>query len=254
MASTPAITITVIYDNHPGDVQLQTAWGFACLVEGLEQTILFDTGGDGALLLHNMGALGIDPGQVDVVVLSHVHQDHTGGLAAFLSENADVTVYLPASFPQALKDVVLASGAEVVAVAGPTGVCAGASVTGELGTQPKEMGLLVEGPEGVLVITGCAHPGIVDIVAEARAPTGLPVDLVLGGFHLGNESAARIGAIVEALTALGVRRVAPGHCTGDLAIRLFEQAFGEDFIRIGVGSRVSVGLEVGPAATPKPRR
>jgi 7,8-dihydropterin-6-yl-methyl-4-(beta-D-ribofuranosyl)aminobenzene 5'-phosphate synthase len=178
----------------------------------------------------------------------------TGGLAAFLAENADVTVYLPASFPQALKDAVLASGAEVVAVSGPTAVCAGASVTGELGTQPKEIGLLVEGPEGLLVITGCAHPGIVDMVTEAKALTDSPVDLVLGGFHLGNESAARIGAIVEALTALGVRRVAPGHCSGEPAIRLFEQAFGEDFIRIGVGRRVSVGPEARPTATPKPRR
>ncbi len=169
-----------------------------------------------------MGALGIDTGQIDAFVLSHIHQDHTGGLAALPAENSYVTVYLPALFPQALKDAVLASGADVVAVSGPTEVCAGASVTEELGTQPKEARLLVQGPDGLLVITGCAHAEIVSIVREAKMLTGLPVELVLGGFHLGNESAVRIGAIVEALTALGVRRVAPGHCSGDLAIRLFE--------------------------------
>ena len=90
-------TITILYDYNPGDSdkRLETAWGFSCLVEGPEKTILFDTGGDSATLLRNMRTLGIDPRDMDVIVISHVHGDHVGGLAGFLEENHAVTVYLP---------------------------------------------------------------------------------------------------------------------------------------------------------------
>lgn len=236
-----AVTITVLYDNNPQDPRLETAWGFACLVEGLEQVILFDTGGNGALLLRNMARLRIAPARVDVVVLSHVHADHTGGLGGFLEQNHDVTVYAPASFPQSIKDAILKAGAALVTVSGPQDVCSRARLTGELGTSIKEMSLLLEGPDGLVVVTGCAHPGIVEIVRSAKTQTGLPVDLVLGGFHLGDASAARIEAIVEELGAMGVRRVAPSHCSGDLARRLFEEADQPGFVRIGAGARLEVG-------------
>jgi len=62
------VTITILYDNNPGDSdeRLETAWGFSCLVEGLEKTILFDTGGDSAMLLRNMRTLGLDPMRVNL--------------------------------------------------------------------------------------------------------------------------------------------------------------------------------------------
>ncbi len=76
--------ITIVYDNNLPDKRLQTAWGFACVIEGLAETILFDTGGNGKLLLSNMAAAGFNPEQIDSIVLSHIHADHTGGLHAFL--------------------------------------------------------------------------------------------------------------------------------------------------------------------------
>ena len=98
------LTVTIIYDNRVGAEGLKSAWGFACLVEGLEKTILFDTGGDGPTLLGNMAELGIKPRDVDVVVLSHAHWDHTGGLAAFLDVHSAVKVYLLESFPDEIGD------------------------------------------------------------------------------------------------------------------------------------------------------
>jgi len=100
------LTITILYDNNFYDQRLETAWGFSCLVQGLEKTILFDTGGDSAMLLRNLQKLGIDPGVVDVIIISHIHYDHVGGLGGFLRENSDVAVYLPRSLPESIKDTV----------------------------------------------------------------------------------------------------------------------------------------------------
>lgn len=249
------VTITIIYDNNPGDgdERLETAWGFACLVEllpeaggpeGVEKTILFDTGGDSAMLLRNMRALGIDPRDVDVVVISHVHGDHVGGLAGFLEENHAVTVYLPQSFPESIKDDTREAGAELVKVppqeVRPVEICEHVYSTGELGDWINEQALVIETARGLVVITGCAHPGIVNIVHQAQELVGGEVYLVLGGFHLGSVSDAGIAAIVEDFQELGVQRVAPCHCSGDLARRLFGESYGENFILAGVGSRLEI--------------
>jgi len=234
------VTVTILYDNNASDPRLETAWGFSCLVEGLEKTILFDTGGDASLLLRNMRALGIDPQDMDVVVISHIHNDHLGGLAGFLKENPAVTVYLPQSFPESIKSATREAGAEVVAVHGPVEICEHALSTGELGDSIQEQSLVLETTQGLVVITGCAHPGVVNIARRAQELTGEKITLVLGGFHLGGVSEAEIAFIVEDFQRLGVRRVAPCHCSGDVARRLFEEAYGDDFIPAGAGSRLEV--------------
>jgi 7,8-dihydropterin-6-yl-methyl-4-(beta-D-ribofuranosyl)aminobenzene 5'-phosphate synthase len=243
------VTITILYDNNDYDERLETAWGFSCLVElppasggpgGVEKTILFDTGGDSAMLLRNMRTLGINPQDVDVIVISHVHGDHVGGLLGFLEENHDVTVYLPRSFPESIKDATMDAWAELIEVGGSVEICKHVYSTGELGDGIKEQSLVIETSKGLVVITGCAHPGVVNIVRRAKELTDGEVYFVLGGFHLGGVSEARIAGIVEDFQQLGVQRVAPCHCSGDVARRLFEEAYGEDFIPAGVGSRVKV--------------
>ena len=234
------VTITILYDNNEYDERLETAWGFSCLVEGTEETILFDTGGDSAMLLRNMRTLGIDPRDVDVVVISHIHYDHVGGLAGFLEENHAVTVYLPECLPESIKETVREAGAELIEVHEPVRICEHVYSTGELGDLIREQSLVIETVRGLVVITGCAHPGVVNIVRRAKELVGGEVYLVLGGFHLGSVSAAEIATIVEDFQQLGVQKVAPCHCSGDVARRLFEEAYGEDFIPAGVGSRLEV--------------
>ena len=97
------IVLQIVYDNNPHDDRLQTEWGFGCVITGCEKTILFDTGGEGDVLLSNMRICGIDPSRIDAVVLSHIHGDHTGGLDEFLQVNPDVEVYLPKVFPVEFK-------------------------------------------------------------------------------------------------------------------------------------------------------
>ncbi len=238
---TVGVNVRILYDNNPGDNgRLRTAWGFSCLVEGLEKTVLFDTGGDSATLFHNMRVLEVEPQDIEVVVISHIHGDHVGGLTGLLAENHAVAVYLPQSFPGDVKNAVERAGAELVEVDGPVEICENLYSTGELGDRIKEQSLVVETPQGLVVITGCAHPGIVGIVCQAKELREQEVHLALGGFHLGGLSAAELDDIVEDFRRIGVQKVAPCHCSGDLARQRFEESYGEDFIVAGVGSVLEV--------------
>jgi 7,8-dihydropterin-6-yl-methyl-4-(beta-D-ribofuranosyl)aminobenzene 5'-phosphate synthase len=229
--------LTIIYDNLPFDTQLKTAWGFACMVETGQATVLFDTGGDGATLMNNMAALGIDPHRIDAVVLSHIHDDHTGGLDALLNANDRLTVFVPQSFPAEFKSRV-SKRASVTQVHEPMTITEGVRTTGEVDGPIIEQALIVQTNKGLVVITGCAHPGIVEIARRAQAYGD--IYLVMGGFHLGDKSAQDVEAIIAELKRLGVRRVAPSHCTGEAAIRQFSAAFGADFIQAGAGLRITL--------------
>ncbi len=234
------VKITVVYDNNPYDQRLEPAWGFACIVEGFEKVILFDTGGDGDLLLANMAALGYAPGDVDVVVLSHVHGDHVGGLPRVLEENPTVTVYAPSSFPARVKNEAKRAGATLVEVKGSCDICPGVGSTGEMGTSVVEQALVAKTPRGLVVITGCAHPGIVSVVERARALYGEEVFVVLGGFHLGGADDAELKDIAAAFRRMGVRYAGPCHCSGDRARQIFADEFGERYLSVGAGTIVEV--------------
>ena len=159
--------LTVLYNNVPLDERLTTGWGFSCLIRDKNKTILFDTGGSGNVLISNMKELGINPKQVDLIVLSHIHGDHTGGLGSFLRKNSQVTVYLPHSFPQGFRDDIKREGAKVVSVAGPMEISEGVYSSGEMGVGIKEQCLILKTGEGLVIMTGCAHPGIVYMFKNA---------------------------------------------------------------------------------------
>jgi 7,8-dihydropterin-6-yl-methyl-4-(beta-D-ribofuranosyl)aminobenzene 5'-phosphate synthase len=238
--TTSNVTITIIYDNNEYDKRLKTAWGFSCLVELEDKKILFDTGSDSPTLLSNMKKLEIDPKKLDIIVLSHIHGDHTGGLTGVLKINPDVIVYIPKSFPDSFKDDIKLYGATFVEVTDPTKIFDGTLTTGELGTWIKEQSLIIKTEKGLVVITGCAHPGIVNIVKKAKELAKENVYLVLGGFHLGGASDQEIRNIVGSFRDLGLKKVAPCHCTGDRAISLFEEEYGNNFVKAGVGKIIEV--------------
>ena len=239
------MTITILYDNNEYDERLKTAWGFSCLVERGDLTLLFDTGGDAPTLLSNMATLELDPAEMDIVLLSHIHGDHIGGLGGLLTVNDKLTAYVPRSFPASFKAQVKAH-AHLVEVQEPMEIAEGIYTTGEMGRGILEQSLVLVTRQGLVVITGCAHPGIVSIVEKAgevpspKEITGGEVHLVMGGFHLGGASKAAIEGIVEDFQRLGVQKVAPCHCSGDLARSVFERVYGEDFILVGVGRELKI--------------
>lgn len=236
------MSFTIVYDNNRYDGRLQTAWGFSCLVETGEAMVLFDTGGDSPTLLDNMSRMDIDPQAIDAVVLSHAHGDHTGGLGGLLGAGAQPTVYVPAAFSASFKKDVR-TRTELVEVTGPVEILPGIHTTGELGSGIVEQALVVETASGLVVVTGCAHPGVVEMVRRAKESVGGEVALVLGGFHLSSTGRGEIERIIADFRNLGVRQAAPCHCTGDRAMDMFAKAYGDDFVKVGAGKVITIGSE-----------
>ena len=234
------LNLTIIYDNNPYNSELETRWGFSCLIEGIEKTILFDVGGEGSVLLSNIEKLDINPNIVNMVVLSHVHYDHVGGLPDFLRKNSNVTVYMPRSLPQSIKDEVKNADAKLVQVHDFIKICKNVYSTGELGSFLKEQSLIIKTSKGLVIITGCAHPGIVSIIKKAKKELKTDVYLVVGGFHLCWMNTWQIKGIISSVKEEGVKKVAPSHCSGDLARKLFAKVYGKDFILVGVGKKMKI--------------
>lgn len=233
------MNITVLYNNVPHDARLETGWGFSCLIEGMEKTILFDTGGDGRVLLSNMKVLGKRAEQTDVVFLSHVHGDHSGGLWDFLREHGDVELYVPESFPPEFKQRAEKAGARVIAVDSAAELGEGIHSTGQMGQGPKEQALILRSPRGLVVVTGCAHPGVVNMVRRAKEICKDEIYLLLGGLHLGAYAGREVEGIVAELKKLGVKKVGPSHCTGEKPTEMFREAWGKDFLDLGCGATFS---------------
>ncbi|MCK4552722.1 MBL fold metallo-hydrolase [Candidatus Pacearchaeota archaeon] len=173
--------ITIVYDNE-AKPNLKLDWGFSCLIEN-NKKILFDTGADSKILLYNMKQLKINPKTIDVIIISHHHQDHEGGLNGFLKINKKVKIYYPENFSK------------------PTQIYENIYSTGTLGTFIKEQSLILKTKKGNIVITGCAHPGLENIIDKAKQFG--KIYGIIGGFHGFSK--------LEKLK--GIELIAPCHCT-----------------------------------------
>ena len=186
--------ITLTYDNEVHTKGLKSDWGFSCLIEREDMPgILFDTGANGSILLHNMDKLTIDPLSIDMVVISHAHWDHRGGLSRFLDKNKEVKVYIPESCPQPT------DAKELIRVKGPLEIYSGVFSTGEL--KGIEQSLAVRTEEGLTVIAGCSHPGV-EYILNSASQFGSPYALI-GGLH----GFSQFDAIKD------LNLVCPCHCT-----------------------------------------
>jgi 7,8-dihydropterin-6-yl-methyl-4-(beta-D-ribofuranosyl)aminobenzene 5'-phosphate synthase len=130
---------------------------------------------------------------------------------------------------------------ELIEVTRSMEILPGVYTTGQVGSTIVEQALVVETGVGWVVVTGCAHPGVVEMVRRAKEATAGEVALVMGGFHLGSASQRQIEGIIAAFRQLGVQRIAPCHCTGDRARRIFAEAYGTDCTLAGVGWITSIG-------------
>ena len=194
--------------------KLKAGWGFSSLIETAKApSILFDTGGDSPTLLHNMKELGIDARRIGIIVISHTHGDHTGGLRGMLEVNKEAEIYVPASFWGTIP------GRKVTTVAEPLQISEGAFSTGEL--KGIEQSLAIRTDKGILVVVGCSHPGLGEIM-DAASRFG-KVYGVIGGFH-GFRDFNRLS---------GLSLIGPCHCTQYKSEIL--ELFPQQCVRCGAG-------------------
>jgi 7,8-dihydropterin-6-yl-methyl-4-(beta-D-ribofuranosyl)aminobenzene 5'-phosphate synthase len=232
--STP-LKFTILYDNYLHEQGTKPDWGFSCLIEGTEKVILFDTGTQPDILLQNVDHLGVDLKKVEQIVISHDHHDHIGGLSDVLDRNHDVSVYLPVSFAYEIVRGVEKKDAKVVSVDEPIEICPSVYSTGEMGVQIKEQSLIINTQKGLIIVTGCSHQGIVNILKRAKKLFDRPIYLVFGGFHLGGMPDAKVEGIIRSFQEIGVAKCGATHCTGDRPIALFKKAFGNNYVPMGTG-------------------
>lgn len=216
--------LTVIYDNRAGK-GFKGSWGFAALIETSHETLLFDTGWDGTLLMRHMNKLGIDPAGIGKLILSHQHWDHIGGLPEILQANSGLEVYVPASFSENLKKEI-EKRSNLIEIKESVEISPGIRSTGELGDKVKEQALILHTGKGSYVLTGCAHPGLATILDTASSYG--KVKGILGGLH-DNEEFERLR---------GMELIAAGHCTTH--IEKIKEIFPAEFIEIEVGLRMDL--------------
>ena len=268
--------VTILYDAFGESKELTKDWGFSALVEHHGKRILFDTGNDAAIFEHNVQALGVDLTKLDFVVISHRHADHTTGLRYVLKINPGVTVYVPADggngfggsdFPKAfLKDddslpanmkyfggttpehfawgklydtgnfVLVSQTMEV-----SPGISLVRTVSQKKGTlELPELTLAIKRPNGLLLVDGCSHAGL-EAILEAASAVDPRTEIVFGGLHLVTAPVEEIDVLAENLkTKWKVRKIAPGHCTGELAFARLKKAYGENYLYAGLGTTVAL--------------
>lgn len=229
------LSIRIIYDNIDPEEGFEAQWGFSCVVVGGGKTILFDTGGKGDVFMNNLAEAGISTSDIDIVVISHEHWDHIGGLGAFLEKNPEVEVYIPASFSKEFKEGVKGKCSGLIEVEDPVEIIPGVYSTGDMAGPVREQALALVTDGGVVVITGCAHPGVDRIMEKAIDVTGEKVLFVMGGFHLRGAEKTRLDEIISVFEKNGVKYCGASHCTGDESIEYFKEHYGDRYVRLGAG-------------------
>mgnify|MGYP001608449959 CR=1 FL=1 len=230
------VTVRVIYDNYVKVEGMKEDWGYSIYIEGLDKEILFDTGTKPDIFEFNFRKLSIDADKIDFLVLSHEHGDHTGGIPAFVKMRKDIPVIIPHSFSDKFKKEMSESGLVPLFVNKPAMICNNLWTSGEFVYQIPEQALVLNTNKGLVVMTGCSHPGIIEMLKQIKSVFNTDIYMVFGGFHLLNKSEKEMDAIISEMKALGVVKCGATHCTGDKQIKMFRETFGDNYFELGVGN------------------
>lgn len=234
------VTFTIIYDNYEFSDPYIGDWGFSCLIEGKDKTILFDTGTKPEVFRKNLENLNVDIDKIDLIVISHNHGDHTGGLPVILEKRKDLPLYIPASVEENFLQKYQEFKGHTIAVSEPVELCDGVLITGEMGITIKEQSLLIETDKGLVIVTGCSHQGVDNIVKKATQLSDEKIYLLFGGFHLLRHSEKEIEDIIDIFLSSGVQKCGATHCTGEEATIMIKEAYGENFVTIGAGNKIQL--------------
>ncbi len=233
----------ILFDSDSLSKEFSVGWGFSCLVG---EKVLFDTGKSAESLFVNMKSMNVDVSRLEAVVISHEHWDHTGGLWEILKMKEGLRVYACPGFSMAFTTRVKELKGTPVNANKFTKITDNFYTTGEIPAEYKakytpEQALVVRTDNGISVVTGCSHPGIVKMLENIKkAFPSQSFHLVMGGFHLSDKNRRMIRSIVEEFKRLGVKKVGPAHCTGKKATRAFKREYQDNFIPISVGLTLDI--------------
>lgn len=232
------VTIRVVYDNYVKVDGLKSDWGYSIVIEGLDKDILFDTGANPDVFESNFRKTGIDADKIDCLILSHEHGDHTEGISGFAKLKKGIPVIIPYSFSESFKKKLVEFGLEPLFVKEPVKICTNLYSSGEFSGPVPEQALVLDTKQGLVVMTGCSHPGIVEMLKEIKSAFNKNIYMVFGGFHLLQKSDNEMKKIIDDMKTLGVVKCGATHCTGENQIEKTREAFGKNFIEPGVGNTI----------------
>jgi 7,8-dihydropterin-6-yl-methyl-4-(beta-D-ribofuranosyl)aminobenzene 5'-phosphate synthase len=237
LAATPDSQLTIVYDNTAARPDLKADWGFSALVDFHGQRVLFDVGSKPDIFLGNLKQLGIEKSSIQATIISHEQASHAGGIYKVLPAGL---IYFLDSFskthPQA--DAV---GLESRRGNAPAQLGPGIYSTGEIAGSPPEQALVIETSKGLVMLVSCAHPGIAKMVETVeKQRNAKSIRMIVGGLHMYEQSEQQIRPVVAQLQKLNVQSVVLGHCTGDLAMRIFRETYGDRFATAGAGKWISL--------------
>lgn len=235
---TSPVTVIVIYDNYVHSDGMTSDWGYSVVIEGLDKTVLFDTGTKPEIFRSNFLKTGLDANSIDLLVFSHEHPDHVAGLPAFAAMKTGIPVIIPHSFTRPVISSIVKAGYNPILVGDAAMISNNLYTSGEFDYQVAEQCLVLDTKEGLVVMTGCAHPGIVSLLREIKQSFNKDIIAVFGGFHLMDKSRSEMEEIISEMKSLGVVRCGATHCTGDKQIGMFREAFGENYFELGAGNRI----------------
>lgn len=245
--------LTILVDNAVRTRGLLAQHGFSVWCESGSSRILFDAGACGRVLASNAAVLEIALSTATDIALSHGHWDHGGGLGTAMDLCASARVWIPAGAlmprwhraPSGLRDIALPQSVRArlvverkrwAEVTEPVQIGEGIWLTGPIpgprpdwthqdlvrnelmdipDEVPEEQALVLEIPEGLVAVVGCAHFGLDNLLdfLEARFP-GKPLRSLVGGLHLESAPKQELSRLAERLRDTGVRCVVPCHCSG----------------------------------------
>lgn len=232
-------TIKIIYDNCKENHHLQEDWGFSALIETGHRKLLFDTGNNRNIFFSNLEKMDIRLDEITDVIFSHKHSDHITGCKEILGKlQRNSRVFLPKGFP--LKEVPrqylqIQKVSDFIEI--DTNIY---SMPLKGGFLWQEQSLILDTVKGLVIMTGCAHPGIVNIIKTSKAKLNKSIYLVLGGFHLFRENNQFIDDVVSEVQSLKVEKVAPCHCSGQYAIQKFQNVYCNNFYKVGAGTILTI--------------
>ena len=266
---------TLVEDTAPG-IGLLAEHGLSFWIEYGDKRILFDTG-QSDILIQNANTLGINLAEVNAIVLSHGHYDHTGGLSAILDIAPKAKIYLhpTAVEPKFSRKVLEAKSIgmsnlakkavqkhHVIWTAIPTQIFPGMSVTGQVPRTNNfedvggaffadehyqkhdelldDQTLFIESAKGLVVVLGCAHSGVVNALDYISNLTSRnEIYAVIGGMHLLNASRMRIANTIEAFKKYKIQKIGIAHCTGANAAKRFSDAFKDRYFSCSAGTQIN---------------